>query len=308
VTPARRCAVAWTAAVLLQAGAALAAESVVVTSVASGERIPAELEKPDGQGPFPAVLILHDCSGLGTPSSGAPQRWSDELVAQGYVTLVPDSFGPRGFPTGVCLEAPDRAKVNGYVRAGDAYGALAYLRTLPFVDGRHVGVMGGSHGGWSTLAAMYEPVSDDNPLRAAKRDGFAAGIALYPACAAPFGTWSTRRAPGTSVGPVTSYTGVYKPIAPLMILIGEKDDWTPAEPCRWLAETAQAQGYPVELVVYPGAHHSFDSAASLHYGPKRNNPNAPHGLGATTSGDPSAWSDARKQVTAFFAQHLKAAP
>ena len=289
---------------LLHAGVSLAAEPVVVMSVASGERIPAELEKPEGEGPFPAVVILHDCSGLGTPSSGAPRRWSAELVDRGYVTLMPDSFTPRGFPSGVCVEAPDRAKVNGQVRAGDAYGALAYLRTLPFVDGRHVGVMGGSHGGWSTLAAMYEPVGDDNPLRAAKRDGFAAGIALYPACAAPFGSWSTRRPPGTNVGPVATYTGVYKPIAPLMILIGEKDDWTPAEPCRWLAETAQAQGYPVELVVYPGAHHSFDSYAPLRYVPGRNNPNAPQGLGATTSGDPSAYADARKQVAAFFARYL----
>ncbi|MBV8169981.1 MAG: dienelactone hydrolase family protein [Alphaproteobacteria bacterium] len=285
-------------------GAAQAAEQVVVTSVASGERIPAELQKSDGQGRFPAVVILHDCSGLGTPSSGAPQRWSDELVERGYVTLIPDSFGPRGFPTGVCLEAPDRAKVAAPVRAGDAYGALAYLRTLPFVDGRHVGVMGGSHGGWSTLAAMYEPARDDNPLRAAKRDGFAAGLALYPGCAAPFGTWAVQR----DGHRLTGHTGVYKPIAPLLILIGEKDDWTPAEPCRWLAETAQAEGYPVEIKVYPGAHHAFDSYAPLRWVPGRNNPNHPSGLGATTSGDPSAWADARKQVAAFFAKHLKPAP
>src|SRR3954470_8332271 len=110
---------------MLQAGAATAAESVTVTSVGSGEQIPARLQKPDGAGPFPAVVILHDCSGLGTPSSGAPRRWSTDLVELGYVTLIPDSFTPRGFPSGVCAEAPDRAKVNGYVRAGDAYGALA---------------------------------------------------------------------------------------------------------------------------------------------------------------------------------------
>jgi dienelactone hydrolase len=107
---------------------------------------------------------------------------------------------------------------------------------------------------------------------------------------------------------VTSHVGVYKPIAPLLILIGEKDDWTPAEPCRWLAETAQAQGYPVEIKIYPGAHHSFDSYAPLRWVPGRNNPNQPSGLGATTSGDPSAWADARKQVAAFFAKHLRGGP
>jgi dienelactone hydrolase len=90
-----------------------------------------------------------------------------------------------------------------------------------------------------------------------------------------------------------------------MILIGEKDDWTPAEPCRWLVETAQAQGYPVLIKVYPGAHHSFDSPAGLRSVPGRNNPNAPHGHGATTSGDPDAWADARKEVVAFFNRYLR---
>jgi dienelactone hydrolase len=41
-------------------------------------------------------------------------------------------------------------------------------------------------------------------------------------------------------GPITAYTGVYKPLAPLLILIGENDDWTPAEPCRKLTDAAQA--------------------------------------------------------------------
>ena len=85
------------------------------------------------------------------------------------------------------------------------------------------------------------------------------------------GTWSPQRA--RFPGPVTGFTGIYRPTGPLLILIGEKDDWTPAEPCRWLAETAQAQGYPVEITVYPGAHHSFDSTAPLRYVPGRNNPN-----------------------------------
>ena len=33
--------------------------------------IPATLIRPDGDGPFPAVVILHDCSGLGPKSSGS---------------------------------------------------------------------------------------------------------------------------------------------------------------------------------------------------------------------------------------------
>src|SRR5258706_5783231 len=111
--------------------------------------------KPDGDGPFPAVVIMHDCSGLGGRSSGSPLRWANELLPQGYVVIIPDSFSPRGFADGVCfIPGNQTISVNGNVRAAEAYGALAALRDLPYVDGKRVGIMGGSHGGWTTPAAM----------------------------------------------------------------------------------------------------------------------------------------------------------
>jgi dienelactone hydrolase len=90
-----------------------------------------------------------------------------------------------------------------------------------------------------------------------------------------------------------------------MILIGEKDDWTPAEPCRRLVENSRAAGYPMQIRIYPGAHHAFDNASPVRYNAQRNNPNAPSGHGATTGGDAEAWADARVQVSAFFSLHLK---
>jgi dienelactone hydrolase len=93
-------------------------------------------------------------------------------------------------------------------------------------------------------------------------------------------------------------------MAPLLILIGEADDWTPPEPCRKLAENARAAGYPVELTVYPGAHHSFDGRAPVIYRPERININSPSGYGATTGGNAGAWADAIRRVHAFFSQHL----
>jgi dienelactone hydrolase len=268
--------------------------------------IPATLIRPDGDGPFPAVVILHDCSGLGPKSSGAPMRWAGELVPQGYVVLIPDSFTPRGFQDGTCfVPGSESVRASGYVRAGDAYGALTVLRALPYVDGRHVGVMGGSHGGWSTLATMSAPLSDKEPLASAKRDGYTAAIALYPGCAMHYGTWTTQREDGKANGRVVSHSGVFQPTAPVLILVGDKDDWTPAEPCRWLVESSRAAGFPVDLKVYPGAYHSFDSASRYRFDPNRVNGNSSSGRGATTGGNPEAWADARKQVAAFFALHLK---
>jgi dienelactone hydrolase len=280
------------------------------TAMADGgtEQIPARLLKPPGDGPFPAVVVLHDCSGLSPRSSGAPMRWATLLAGQGYVVTVPDSFSTRDFPDGVCTQpdeaAPRLRRVAPLQRAYDAYAALAYLRSFPFVDGKHVGVMGGSHGGSSTLAAMSAPAPDVTRLAAEKRDGFAAGVALYPGCGASYGTWSVTREAGDR-GAITGYSGVYEPIAPLLILVGEKDDWTPAKPCEALAERAQAAGRAVAIKVYPGAHHSFDSSAPVRYLPNRRNANSASGRGATTGGDPVAWADAISEVTAFFAKELK---
>jgi dienelactone hydrolase len=287
-----------------RADVAFAAQGAVVPAIERGfPDLPATLLKPDGAGPFPAVVILHDCSGLGAYSSHAPARWGALLAAQGYVVLIPDSFLPRGFPDGVCTgtPGPELAKTYPAVRVADAYAALVYLRTLAFVDGRHVGVMGGSHGGSSTLATMVVPLEPD--LAGKRRGGFAAGVAFYPGCGTRYGGWSATR--DGRYGPVTNFRGVYEPLAPLRILIGANDDWAPAEPCRVLAERAAAAGYPVSIKIYPGAYHSFDSPNPMHYLANANNANKPGGRGATVGGNPDAWADAIKEVKAFFAASLK---
>jgi dienelactone hydrolase len=275
---------------LFLAGFAGAASGLTITTTApdgTAEEIPATVSRPDGPGPFPAIVIMHDCSGLGPVSSGSPGRWAAELVQRGYVVILPDSFTTRGHAGGVCTVplSQRRADVTPQRRARDAYAALAYLREQPFVDAKRVGIMGGSHGGSTTLAAMSAPAGDTAPLAREKREGFAAAVAFYPRCAAG----NLRK---------------YQPVAPLLILIGEKDDWTPAESCRKLAEAARAAGYPVAIKIYPGAHHSFDSPRPVRYVAARINSSAPRGRGATTGGDPGAWADSIREVAAFFGGHL----
>jgi len=72
-------------------GAPLTATSLTTTAPSgASEQIPVYAAKPDGPGPFPAVVIVQDCSGQGPASSGAPDRWSAQLVRRGYVVIVPD--------------------------------------------------------------------------------------------------------------------------------------------------------------------------------------------------------------------------
>ena len=117
-------------------GRCIATTAVSITSTAPNgafEPITAALFKPDGQGPFSAVVIMHDCSGLGPRSSGAPERWARELMARRYVVLILDSFTTRGHAGGVCTNpAPSRAEVSPSRRVGDAYAALAHLRSFLF--------------------------------------------------------------------------------------------------------------------------------------------------------------------------------
>jgi dienelactone hydrolase len=281
---------------LLAGCAGPVSDGAIITTAPNGAReaIPATVGKPEGSGPFPAVVIMHDCSGLGPRSSGAPKRWARELGARGYVTVIPDSFTTRGHPDGVCTHAsPTRVDVAPSRRVRDAYAALAHARALPYVDGRRVGLMGGSHGGSTTLAAMAAPPSAGNRLARERDAGFAAAVALYPSCRVTLGTW---RADGT---------GTYRSAAPLLILIGEKDDWTPAAPCLKLAASTQATEHPVAITVYPGAHHSFDSDRPVRFLAARVNRNAPGGRGATTGGDATAWADSVRRVVAFFGEHLR---
>ena len=282
-------------------------DSVTVTSSTDGvpQDLPTELYRPEGDGPFPAVIIMHDCSGLGPKSSGAPGRWAQLLASKGYVVAMPDSFTPRGFPAGVCTAPTGNStpKVNPLPRAYDALATFAYLRRQPFVDGAHIGVMGGSHGGATTL--MVDSITPPTPASATpSAGGFAAAIALYPGCGARYGNWNVRRASGDH-GKVVEYIGTYRPVAPLLILVGEKDDWTPADQCRVLTERAEAAGYPVTIKTYPGAYHAFDGTSPERYVAERRNANAPDGRGATTGGDPAAWNDAKQQVAAFFGRYLK---
>ena len=183
------------------------------------------LSKPDGDGPFPAVVYLHGCSGL---SKYNRNRISELLTGWGYVSLAVDSFATRGI-----AEACDRLMPN---RQGDAWGALLYLSKLPFVDRQRVAVVGSSQGGIVTLGlasvrtVKLFDVPDDLKFKAA--------VAFYPACSAASEQLTI----------------------PTVIMIGELDDWTPAKACeRWM-KMRSGKGAPVELIVYPGAYHAFDIA------------------------------------------------
>jgi dienelactone hydrolase len=242
--------------------------------------IDATLVRPAGVGPFPAVVQLHGCGGLEAQS----YRWARWLAEHGYVSLVVDSFGPRGVK-GDCRTGPDEPPVTA--RFDDAMGALRYLQSQPFVSGARVAAIGWSQGGVYAMSVVNGPSLE----RARKRGvalpspGFAAAVGVYP-------------------GGCTSLVNE-QAVRPLLVLIGGADDWTPAANCVRMAEAMRARGADVSIVVYPGAYHYFDvEGQPLEVLSHVENDAKPGGFGATVSYQAAAAEDAYRQIETFLARHL----
>jgi dienelactone hydrolase len=223
------------ASVLWTGGAAAAPDQV---DIPDGElTLHATLYRPDGAGPFPAVVALHDCGGLThRPLTDAHlySEWARLLVAQGFAVLFPDSFGSRGIGS-QCRE-PNRKVHASRERVADANAARRWLQSQSFVRPDHISLLGWQNGGVAALWAVRPT--------AAPRDGstdFRSAVAFYPNCRRLRETaWSGR--------------------VPTLILIGSADDWTPAAACQQMVAGAHERSARVQIVVYPGAHHEFDRA------------------------------------------------
>ena len=232
--------------------AAGAAQAWVVTPTdvsfanQEGTTIPAKLFKPAGNGPFPAVVMMHGCSGIysnSTPANGVAslfREWGDRLVNAGYVAILVDSFTPRGTQNECGNGAVGVSEVNA--RPFDAYAAYGWLANQPYVNAARVGMLGWSHGASATLASLdvTRDVTGTQPFKAA--------VAFYPGC----GMYN-------AFGGLSGST--WKPYSPLTILHGSTDALYTDGKCDTRVSRAQSLGAPATaMTVYTGAKHSFDMA------------------------------------------------
>lgn len=191
---------------------------------ATTQTIDGYLSKPAGTGPFPAVVYLHGCGGL---HPAARKRFADLVTGWGYVFLAVDSFATRGIKKACRHPMPERQ--------ADAWGALRYLSKLSFVDRRRIAVVGESQGGIITMRVASR--RDAKLFDVPDGSNFKAAVAFYPRCSA-----------------VPAQLAI-----PTLIMVGQLDDWEPPKICeRWM-RSRNGGGAPVQLVVYPGATHAFDS-------------------------------------------------
>ncbi|CAN5910772.1 dienelactone hydrolase family protein [soil metagenome] len=251
-------------ALLTMGGPCLAGAITDIPADGDHKSLPIYLARPPGTGPFPAVVVLHGCGGF----NGVVASWTDRLAYWGYVAVAVDSLTTRGHRTG-CAG-------GSYDQLYDAYRALNFLASQPFVRTDRIGLLGISLGAGATLTAFEKGGIEQRFARK-----FRAAVAFYPPCAGSSGIM----------------------LGPTLVLIGEQDDWTPAVDCRDMIAGLSGIGISrqpadrsmVELVVYPDTHHSFLAVADRA---------GTRFMGHWLQYNESATEDASDRVRAFFRRTL----
>lgn len=180
--------------------------------------------------PIPAVVITPSSSGV---EETREVYYARELTKVGAAVLIIDSFASRGLTDSLY----DQSVLEQWDVENDAIAGLAKLvADERFIPDR-IAIMGVSKGG---TVAMDTALTIRRRWMGVDDIAFAAHIAISPDC-----TWITRNAQTTG--------------APILFMLAELDDQTPAKPC--LAESLRiknAGNERIETKVYKGAHHAWE--------------------------------------------------
>jgi dienelactone hydrolase len=197
--------------------------------------ISATLTFPDAAAErYPAVVVAHTIGGYQDSNEG---WYAAQLRKAGFATLTYDSFAARGMSQASVVASRGEPPFASAV--ADAYAALETLARHPKIDADRIAIVGFSFGGdvahLTALARLHRALASGERR-------FAAHIGYYPA-----GVYGAAAEGG-------AYTG-----APILLLLGEKDDNLPVAKVTAYLDYARAAGYPapIDVIVYPGAYHAW---------------------------------------------------
>lgn len=217
---------------VLLAFPALAVEQKTVSDLGIRKNMRAEFLLPEGEGPFPGVLVLHTSSGV----SPADLRFAHQLALEGYAGLVPYYFDAYGIGYGSRHLASDYYAEQIFA---DLVDALEYMKKNPKINKQKLGAVGFSMGGYFAV------------ILAAKRM-VSAGVSYY-------GVFSGGRAITLKYNFVDVFTGESSPV---LILHGSSDSTQPVGGAQGLASILDSKKSRYELKIYPGVDHSYDRGKS----------------------------------------------
>jgi dienelactone hydrolase len=234
----------------------------------------------------PGIIMLHGRSGVYSTSattsfsarflSKRHLMWGGFWAEHGYVALLVDSFGPRGYVRGFARNSirerpPEVSEKN--VRPLDAYGAATWLRAQDDLKVESIGLQGWSNGAMATLWAMSDKVPKQ--MRLPLSEVFGGALAFYPGCSR-----------------IAEENPDFIPYAPTLLLLAGADKEVSPRKCQIFGQHVRENGGNAEFNVhiYPGADHSFDHP------------------GAAGASNAQARADARRKALEFFGKHLKGPP
>lgn len=216
------------------------ADAIQFTGGAAGSTyppsLPAYVARPQGEGPFPVVIVVNEIFGLHAYIQDVCRR----LAKQGYVAMAPGYFARAGDPAPLT----DFERIFQIVNAAtyeqvmaDTGAALDWLAAQSFADTSRAGITGFCWGG--TVVWM-----------ACARFDFRAGVAWYGRLVAPAqGGEAGRPYPVDIAGDLR---------CPVLGLYAENDQGIPLDSVEAMREAlAQAGKADSEIVVYPGTQHGF---------------------------------------------------
>jgi dipeptidyl aminopeptidase/acylaminoacyl peptidase len=239
----------------------LADASVVRFKSFDGMEIPNIFYKPhqaSAAARAPALVWVHGGPGGQTRRQYSP--YIQYLVNHGYVVLGVNNRGSSGY--GKTFFTADDKK-HGHEPLWDCVAAKKFLQSLPYVDAGRIGILGGSYGGYMTLAALtLQP------------DVFAVGVDLFGISnwvrtleSIPKWWESEREALYQEIGDpvkdrqmlldVSPLFHADKIQKPLMVLQGANDPRVIKPESDDIVAAARKNGVPVEYVVFPDEGHGF---------------------------------------------------
>jgi dienelactone hydrolase len=194
--------------------------------------------KPQGDGPFPAVVLIHTSGGL---RNSHVKRDAQKLVEKGYVALVLDSMGPRN--VNVITESTRALYPPAGVK--DAYIALDFLKKQSYVDKDRIYEAGYSWGGF-VATLLGSPML---AKAAGATDRFKASVSFYSTCVV------------NKSNLILADTD-----KPVLMLIAGDDRENPHGTCLQDLDAYRAKGMPIESIVYEKASHGWDKMGESQFG------------------------------------------
>ncbi len=255
----------WIVALTLFAGPANADEIGSPIRYPFEATVSGDIAVPEGSGPFPAVVLMHGCGGLSPGVRAGMDQHARFLNDNGFATVILDSFTARGKNGGmVCESLIELGKARNY-RQYIALNTLRFLQANPKIDPDNIFMMGQSNGGSVALGLTTGLIAGDYT----EKRNFRAMVAYYPWCGAL----------------------KLKIQVPLLVLGAAEDEWV--SPARCVEVSDQIKGASFKVIVYDGAHHSFDLPIPLQIY-----------VGFKVGGNEAAADKSRAEMLAWFRSHM----